>query len=172
MSARLRALDDRIMPVNEPMVGAPAGVAAAPRGLRAVPTRMRVRRRRTELDARLAAAEDPWSSAELLLRASQLSALEHRRRLAASLQAMVAVATMGSSASAYLRLRHRAILAHREALLAIAACLRQPSPVSVAAVAQIAILAWDESSPVKVGGRPATEVGERLRRCLETLADC
>ena len=136
--------------------------------------RLRARLRRRRLDVALAAGADPWSAAELMLRASQLSSLQARQETAAALEDLVIFAqhnraVMPSSQnrplSPCLRIRCAAVLEQRDTLLELAARLREPAPVSVAVLATLAWLARDESSPVYVGGNPAEALADTADRC-------
>jgi hypothetical protein len=150
----------------------PSGIARVRRGaIRRRLSSVRTRLRRRQLDAALALGQDPWSTAELVLRAAQLTSLPARRRLADALEELVAVAQRRRAPAPYLRVRSGVVLERREALLVLAQCLREPAPVEVAVVARLALLAWDESSPVYVGGRHPAGVGETASRCLHRLGD-
>ena len=128
-----------------------------------------VRRRR--LDAALAAGADPWSAADLMLRASRLTSFSERREIAAALEALVALAEQDRAVSPYLRIRCPVVLEQRDTLLEIAARLREPAPVSVAVVATLAWLARDESSPVYIGGTPPAGVADTAARCESAVRD-
>jgi hypothetical protein len=122
---------------------------------RRAPTRqvvkVRAALRRRRLDAALAAGADPWSAAELMLRASRLTSLTARQEIATALQELVTLAKQHRAVSPYVRIRYRVVIEHRDILLELAAQLREPAPVSVTVVATLAWLALDESSPVYVG---------------------
>lgn len=143
-----------------------AGVARFPRRAltrRVVRLRAHVRSRR--LDAALAAGVDPWSAADLMLRASRLSSLPERREIAGALEALVAHAEQDRAVSPRLQIRCPVVLEQRDTLLELAARLREPAPVSVAVVATLAWLAQNESSPVFIGGTPAAGVADTAARC-------
>jgi hypothetical protein len=54
------------------------------------------------------------------------------------------------------------VFERREALCALVARLRAPAPLDVAVVARLALLAWDEASPVYVaGGYPSASTRSR-----------
>ena len=138
--------------------------------------RLRAALRRERLDASLAAGADPWSAADLMLRASRLSSLRGRQEIAAALEELVTFAEQNRAVSPYVRIRSAVVLEQRETLLELAAQLREPAPVSVAVVATLAWLALDDSSPAYVGGTPpaglietATRCGSALRRDSERL---
>jgi hypothetical protein len=136
---------------------------------RRAPTRqvvkLRAALRRRRLDAALAAGADPWSAADLMLRASRLTSLTGRREIASALEELVALAAQNRAVSPYIRIRCGAVLEQRDILLELAAELRQPGPVSVTVVATLAWLALEESSPVYVGGTPPAGVAETAVRC-------
>jgi len=148
----------------------PNGVARVRRGLigRGLSV-VRVRLRRRRLDAALALGVDPWSTAELVVRASWLTSWPGRLRLAEALDELVGVAERRRAPAPYLHVRNGVVLDQREALLVLAQRLREPAPVEVAVVARLAVLAWDESSPVYVGGRHPAGVRETAGRCLHGL---
>jgi hypothetical protein len=138
--------------------------------------RLRARLRRRRLDAALAAGADPWSAADLMLRASRLSSRPVRQETAAALEALVLFAehnrrVLPSSQKRVfapcLQIRCEVVREQRETLLALAARLREPEPVSVAVAATLAWLAQDASSPVFVGGTPPTGMAETTARCVE-----
>ena len=67
-------------------------------------------------------------------------------------------------------LRPGVVLEHRDALLAVAARLRQLEPVEIAALAELErLLRADSGSPVYVGGRPAEEMDAAIARILRVL---
>ena len=134
-------------------------------------TRVRARLRRRRLDRALAQGADPWTDAELLVRASDLTSPAVRHQVASSLEALVDVAEGRCSQSPYLRVRTAVVLSRRETLRALALRLRDPAPVELPVLALLAVLVWDESSPVYVGGRHPTGATEAADRCLDALAD-
>jgi hypothetical protein len=156
-----------------------AAVARCPRhflGRQAV--RLRAHLRRGRLNAALAAGADPWGSADLMLRASQLSSLPRRQEVAAALEQLVIFAehnraVLPSSQQRLfcpcLRIRCGVVLEQRDALLELAARLREPAPLSVAIVATLAWLAKHESSPVYVGGNPPVVLADTAAHCRLTL---
>jgi hypothetical protein len=146
-----------------------ARVPPGPMGRRLIAVRTRLRRR--QLDVALALGQDPWMTAELMARAAQLASRPERERLADALEELVGIAERRRAPSPYLRVRDGVVLERREALLALAHRLREPAPVEVAVVARLAILAWDDSSPVYVGGRHPAGVAETATRCLHRLGD-
>jgi hypothetical protein len=136
--------------------------------------RLRARVRRQGLDAALAGGADPWSAADLMLRASQLSSLAGRQETAAALEKLVSFAehnravvpsSQPRALSPCLRIRCGVVLEQRDTLLELAARLREPAPVSVTVVATLAWLVKDESSPVYVGGNPPAGVSDTAARC-------
>jgi hypothetical protein len=149
-----------------------AGIALLPRsvaGRRLVS--IRAYRRRPQLDAALALGADPWSAPELMVRASRLGTLSERRKVAAGLHALVALAARRRRASSFVEVRHRVVLEQRESLIALAECLFQPAPVKVAVVAQLALLLSDSSSPVYAEGSDPGGLAEVTTRCLHDVVD-
>jgi hypothetical protein len=141
--------------------------------------RLRARLRRRRLDDALAGGADPWSSPDLMLRASQLSSPAVRRETAATLEQLVGLAERNrpvmprSQPRAFapcLRIRCGVVLEHRDTLLALAARLREPAPVSVAVVATLAWLVRDESSPAYAGGNPPAGLADVVARCACALS--
>jgi hypothetical protein len=128
-----------------------------------------VRLRRFQLDRALAQGVDPWSAAELMLRASWLGSLAERRRLAAGLRELVSLAEHQRRSSPYVSVRHNVVLEQRELLVALAERLGEPAPVAVAVVARIALLLSDPLSPVYQGGSHPRGVAEVTVHCLQSL---
>src|SRR5689334_12906659 len=93
-----------------------------------------------QLDLALAEGDDPWSTAELMSRASRLSSLSERRRLAAGIAALVSRSEDRSRVTPYV--------------------------VAVPIVAQIAVLLSDPWSPVYQGGKDPRGPAEVTSRCL------
>jgi hypothetical protein len=146
------------------------GVSSVPRswaGRRRVGIRARLRR--FQLDVALAHGTDPWSAADLLVRASRLSSLSERQKLSAGLLQLVSLAERRRRSSPYIGVRHRLVLEQRESFVVLAERLGQPEPVDVLVVAQVAVLLSDPSSPVYQGGKPPQELAEVTTRCLERL---
>jgi hypothetical protein len=136
--------------------------------------RLRARLRRRALDAALAGGADPWSAADLMLRASRLCSLPGRHETAQALETLVLFAEHDRAVmphsqkrvfSPCLRIRCGVVREQRDALLALAARLREPAPVSVSVVATLAWLCQDESSPVYVGGDPPAGLAATAVRC-------
>jgi hypothetical protein len=126
------------------------------------------------LDAALAGGADPWGAADLMLRASRLSSLPRREETARALETLVSFAehnravipsSQNRAFSPCLRIRCGVVLEQRDTLLALAARLREPAPVSVGVVATLEWLAHDESSPVFVGGNPPAGLAGVAARC-------
>jgi hypothetical protein len=130
---------------------------------------IRARLRRFRLDIALAHGADPWSTPELMVRASRLSSLSERRTLAAGLLELVSVAEHKRRSSPYIDIRHHVVLEQRESLLALAERLGRPAPVNVAVVAEIAVLLCDPSSPVYEGGKRPQGLAVVTARCLQSL---
>jgi hypothetical protein len=133
--------------------------------------RIRAGVRRRQLDAALAEGADPWSGGELFVRASRLGALPERRKVAAGLLGLVALAAHQLPASPYLEVRHRVVLEQRDSLCALADRLGEPAPVEVAVVAQLSLLLSDGSSPVYAGGRDPAGLAEVTTRCVHAIWD-
>jgi hypothetical protein len=136
--------------------------------------RLRAHLRRRRLDAALAGGADPWDAADLMLRASRLGSLPGRQQTAAALETLVSLAEHNRAVmpcsqprplSPCLRIRSGVVLEERDTLLALAARLREPAPMSVAVVATLAWLARDECSPVYVGGNPPAGLAVTADRC-------
>jgi hypothetical protein len=104
-----------------------------------------------------------------MVRASRLSSLSERQTLAAGLLELVSVAEHKRRSSPYIGIRHHVVLEQRDSLLALAERLRQPAPVDVAVVAQIAVLLTDPSSPVYQGGKRPQGLAAVTVRCLQAL---
>jgi hypothetical protein len=136
--------------------------------LRRQATRTRVCLFHRRLDAALAAGQDPWDTGDLMMRASELCAPSTRARVASALEALVQLA---ESESLSRLVRARAVLTHREPLLALAARLSEPAPVEVAVVARLATLAWDQRSPAYRVGAPPRALAEVVGRCVHVLRD-
>lgn len=128
-----------------------------------------VRLRRFQLDRALAQGVDPWSDAELMLRASRLGSLAERRRLAVGLMELVSLAEHQRRSSPYVSVRPQVVLDQREPLLALADRLGEPAPVAVTVVARIALLLSDPLSPVYQGGSHPRGLAEVTVRCLQSL---
>jgi hypothetical protein len=151
-------------------VASPAGVSRLPRSWtgrrRAV---IRARLWRSQLDRELAHGADPWSAAELMVRASRLTSLSERRQLAAGLEQLVSLAERGRRASPYVAVRHQVVLAQRASLLALAERLDRPAPVEVRVLAQISVLLSDPCSPVYQGGKHPQGLATLTAGCLQRL---
>lgn len=162
-----------------PLVPDAMGHAASSAGMSLLPrsvagrrlVRIRAYRRRRQLDAALAQGADPWSAPELMARASRLGSLSERRKVAAGLHALVAVATRRKQRSPFVAVRHRVVLEQRESLIALAERLFQPAPIQVAVVAQLALLLSDSSSPAYAGGNDPRGLAEVTARCLNSVLD-
>ena len=106
---------------------------------------------RSALDAQLAAGADPDSASELALRAGQLTSRSHRRRLADSLDDIVALAEGGRPrVSSVPPIRLREVRAARAALLGLARDLRRDGLVAAAGVAQTQRMLTDGTGPLYV----------------------
>jgi hypothetical protein len=158
--------------MQEPMPPPRAGVALFPStAVSRRLTRLRTWLHRSQLDAALTSGIDPWSDAELVVRATQLSALRTRRQLAASLEKLVMIAEnpRPDPPSRCVRLRRRAVLEQRARLLALAARVRAPAPVAVAVLAHLRLLLGEASSPLYRGGAPAEGLATALNECFARL---
>jgi len=133
--------------------------------------RLRARLHRSRLDVALASGVDPWSDAELLIRATQLSALRTRRGLAEALEKIVTIAESPrpEPATRCIRLRRHAVLQQRECLLTLAAHIQAPAPVPIAVLAQLRLLVGDPSSPIYRGGAPADDLATAVDNCVAGL---
>jgi hypothetical protein len=147
-----------------------AEISSLPRGRvsRGV-VRIRAWLRQPRLDAALAKGTDPWSSAELMLRAERLASWSERRHIAAGLVTLVALAEDRLPPSSYLRVRRRAVIEQRDSLLLLAERLDQPAPVEVAVVAELALLLSDASSPAYAGARDPRGLAEITARCVHSV---
>jgi hypothetical protein len=146
------------------------GVSRVPRswaGRRRAGIHMRLRR--FQLDRALAQGVNPWSDAELMLRASRLGSLAERRKLAAGLMELVSIAEHQRRSSPYVSVRQEVVLEQREPLLALADRLGQPAPVAIPVVARLALLLSDPLSPVYQGGSHPRGLAEVTVSCLQSL---
>jgi hypothetical protein len=146
------------------------GVSLLPRsavGRRLV--RIRVRWRRSQLDAALAHGADPWSAPELMVRASRLGLLSERRRVAAALHRLVASATLHQRVSPVTATHYAVVLQQRDSLLALAERIFQPEPVKVAVIAQLALLVSDTSEHLSADASQPGNLADVTARCLEIL---
>jgi len=130
--------------------------------------RIRAGVRRGTLDAALAAGDDPWSAADLMLRASALSSLSMQTRLAASLESLVGAAELQRVSP---HIRTRTVLMHRTLLLELASRLRELAPVEVSVAASLSKLVWDQASPAYHAGDPALQFAEVMAQCRHILRD-
>jgi hypothetical protein len=119
----------------------------------------------------LASGVDPWSDAELVIRAAELSELQARRGLAKALEKIVTTAESPRPEPAMrcVRVRRRAVLEQRERLLMLAAHVRAPAPVAVAALARLRLLLGEASSPIYRGGAPADGLATAVHQCVAGL---
>jgi hypothetical protein len=97
-----------------------------------------------KLDEALASGTFPEASPALALRARQLTAMSHRRSMAAAIDTLVREGR-GSPETARLRIRplHARVLAAREELSRLAAELALPGPVAAQGAAQAELLLTD-----------------------------
>lgn len=115
--------------------------------------RVLTRWRAAELDRQLARGIDPMQSDELSLRVGQLGSAANRSRLAAALQAAVAMANGRHPPLLTTRLRLPEIEENEEQMLALADRLRGDDPLGVEGLAMASRLLDDRSSPLRRGGR-------------------
>jgi hypothetical protein len=104
-----------------------------------------------------------------MVRASRLGLLSERRKVAAALHRLVAVATLRQQVSPFTSVRHDVVLEQRDSLLALAERIFQPEPVKVAVIAQLALLVSDSSSPVFTGGSDPGNLADVTARCLNSV---
>jgi hypothetical protein len=124
------------------------GLSAA-RPWRRLAVHLRVWAQGPDLDRALAAGVDPAASAELLLRADQLTDPRTSRRFAAALEGAVNLADRpGALAQTAVVLHPNVICACRAPLLALAQRLRDPEPVGVRAAAMVSYLTRSGDSPL------------------------
>jgi hypothetical protein len=130
------------------------------RGPAEVVRRLRVCVRAADLDRQLAEGTQPWRSAELELRATQLTSAKTRTRFARELESIVARAECAvHDRSARIPLSRAAVLAAREDLLELAAALRSPASCRPHAAGVVSFLLHDGCSPLydpAAGATPAS----------------
>jgi len=146
-----------------------AGISPIPRGVSYRWARLRAYAQHRRLDKALAEGADPWGDGVLLARAARLGSWAERRKVAADLAHLVALATHRWPASPYHDIRHRLVLDHRDSLFAFADRLDQPAPLDIAVVAQLALLIADRHSPVYVAGRDPAGLVNLIARCAQAL---
>jgi len=118
-----------------------------------VPTfrcRLRVQLHRGRLDHQLADGLAADSFEDRALRASQLSGLPARRRVARSLRELVKAAERptGALLSSAVPVSRRAVVPWREALLGLAERLERPGPINPCGVARMLVLITDGGGPL------------------------
>jgi hypothetical protein len=150
----------------------PLAVDRLPRSpVRLTLVRLRTRLHQGRLDAALAAGGDPWVDAELLVRAAELGAAANRRKLSGAIVRLVRTAESGHRPLLHgVRIRRSAVLAERDALLAVAARLRAPGPVPVSVPARITRLLADGVGPVFAASTQADALRNVLAACLAELS--
>ena len=153
----------------------PTGSAPAPsaglipgRGRPARLPRLRTVLLRGRLDAALAAGVDPDSDAALALRARQLTRPRHRRKLASSVERLVAEVDAAPAAhlSSAVPVRRDLVLEARETLLALAGALRDVEPIDATGVALTLRLITDPASPLYAGGALKRQAQSALEHLL------
>jgi hypothetical protein len=129
-----------------------------------LPARIAARLRAASLDASLAAGADPAQCPQLAARAAYLTSRTNRRRLAATVECLVHAATLPAKR---LRVRpaRRAVVANGNALLELAAILRDPGPVYARGVAELWLALRDGNGPVYVDHH-----GEALARQVAVVS--
>ena len=148
------------------------GIGALPRGVLGWRlARIRALARRRRLDAALARGADPWSAAELVVRAAQLASPAERRKVAVGLISLLDLAAFQRGRSSCLMVRHEVVLEHQDSLRALSERLAEPEPVDVAVVAQLELLLTDPASPVYAGGGDPRRLAEVTSRCLDSAAE-
>jgi hypothetical protein len=110
--------------------------------------RIRTRFGRAELDSELARGSDPAGSAELALRAEQLSSPAERARIANALVESLGDARRGEPMTLRLRPQREVVRDAADAILALVLRLRDDRPVGTAGVAAAARLVDDRRSPM------------------------
>ena len=108
--------------------------------------RIRTRLGRAQLDSELANGADPASSAELTLRAEQLSSPAERARIANGLVEALGDARRGEPMTLRLRRQRAVVRDSADDVLALALRLRDDRPVAIAGVAAAARLVDDRRS--------------------------
>jgi hypothetical protein len=135
--------------------------------------RLRVRRKRRELDAALADGANPETSDELALRSQQLQEPATRLQLARQIENIYRLATDGPGSQASTAMSAGAfngfrVAANRPVLEALAARLRSKGPLNLRGLALCSVLVEDTSSPLYA----RTEVDElepAVRRATSAL---
>jgi hypothetical protein len=110
--------------------------------------RIRTRLGRAELDKALAAGADPGGSAELGLRAKQLSSPAERARIANGLVEALGDARRKEPTTLRLRPQRAVVRDAADDILALVLRLRDDRPVGIAGVAAAARLLDDRSGPM------------------------
>jgi hypothetical protein len=120
-------------------------------------TRLRVRWKRLDLDSELADGANPVKSEELALRAQQLAEPATRARIAAGIENVTRLATVGPGPAATTALVTNGFVGYRVAanepgLAALARKLRANGPHAVRGLARASILIEDAGSPLYARG--------------------
>jgi hypothetical protein len=110
--------------------------------------RIRTRLGRAQLDGELANGADPASSAELALRAEQLSSPGERARIANGLVEALGDARRGEPMTLRLRPQREVVRYAADDILALVLRLRDDRPVGIAGVAAAARLVDDRRGPM------------------------
>ena len=136
--------------------------------------RLRVRRKRRELDAELASGADPETSDELALRAEQLRDQANRLLLASQIENIYRLATEGPGARASTAMSAGffdgfRVAANRPGLEALAARLRGRGPHSLRGLAMTSVLVEDTESPL-YASTSVDELEPAVRRATAALS--
>jgi hypothetical protein len=119
------------------------------------PTRALVLLRQTALDRDLAAGVDPESSAQLALRAAQLTSARNRRRLADGIEALLARAQRPATSGSAIRPRAN-VLRSKAVFVALQGRLRSEERLAPQGIALLKQLLTDVASPLYAVGDPET----------------
>jgi hypothetical protein len=151
--------------------GGPSALAAGPSASPTLKRRLRVQLHRARLDQQLADGFGLDPIEDQALRASQLTAMRARRRLARSLRARVkdAERPAGLRISAAVPLSRRAVVSWREGLLGLAERLERPEAVNPCGVARVLMLLTDGTGPLYNPGA-AQQMGEVVWWIADGLA--
>jgi hypothetical protein len=129
--------------------------------------RIRTRFGRAQLDSELASGADPVGSAELALRAEQLSSPAERARIANALVEALGDARRGEPMTLRLWPQRDVVRDAADAILALVLRLRDDRPVGTAGVAAAARLIDDRRSPMYRDD--AGDLHDAIRSALSAL---
>jgi hypothetical protein len=123
----------------------------------------------SELDRRLAAGEDPWTSDALAVRARALTGRRSRRRVADGMAGVLRSAQNGDPGfTAAVRPRSEEVLEAADLIGSIERRLRGPGPVGARGVALIRLLLIDGNGPLYRPSRQGA-LASRLRSAAAAL---